>query len=489
MKKLPLFLFFIFILLPFYPDQAFPASKDISVLLVGETTSAYISGTGMRFTDSEGKAVSLSGDHRMHKRGPGLISSGKIVFRMPLKVSSDAPLKYNGNAYHGDLAFKNTPSGFRVSNVLPLEQYLRGVIKSEMDPRWPIEAVKAQCILARTFAVRAGGKHGEDDLCASYHCQVYKGIAAEDRLADRAIEETSGLILRWRGSPASVYYHSDSGGMVTSTSNVWGGDTPYLKPKAEPFSYTGPNSEWETTVSAASIQSKLSSVGINVGSIISIVPVKRDETGRVLSMEIKGSSGTKVVSGFAFRNIVGVERVKSTLFEFGARSPYINEERGALPPIRPSAGKDAADHQASAAEVIDLAEMPEDKEEKVVWLTKKRVFTTLELMEILSRPEEIDKYLEMGIARAQGRLPMPDKAPGTQEDLNESAEDILFLPVISYTPRLSMSPASGPSVRILGRGSGHGVGMSQWGAKAMAEKGWTFSQILEYYFPGTTIGQ
>ena len=108
------------------------------------------------------------------------------------------------------------------------------------------------------------GKHGENDLCDGYHCQVYKGISGEDRIADRAIEETSGLILRWKGSPASVYYHSDSGGMVTSSGNVWGGQIPYLKPKAEPFAYSGPNTLWTIDLSMSFIQSRLANNGINI---------------------------------------------------------------------------------------------------------------------------------------------------------------------------------------------------------------------------------
>jgi stage II sporulation protein D len=130
--------------------------------------------------------------------------------------------------------------------------------------------------------------------------------------------------------------------------------------------------------------------------------------------------------------------------------------------------------------------MPEDKEEKLIWLTEKKVFTTLELMEILSKPDDYDLFIEKGIARAEGRLPMPEQpAERTVEDLPETTE----MTDIIYSPHLSMTSAAGQNVKILGRGSGHGVGMSQWGAKTMAEKGWTFTQILYYYFPGTTIGQ
>ncbi|MGD9666316.1 MAG: SpoIID/LytB domain-containing protein [Synergistaceae bacterium] len=485
MKKLPLYFIVIFSLF-FLPSEAYSVIKEVSVLLEKGASGGSLSGTGIKFTDSDGKESVLSGTVTIQKRGSGEISAGSNTFKMPLKAVSDSPMKYNGRAYRGCFLFKNSSNGFKVTNIVDLEQYLRGVVKAEMNPKWHIEAVKAQCILARTFAVRAGGKHGEDDLCDGYHCQVYKGISGEDRIADSAIEETSGLILRWRGSPASVYYHSDSGGMVTSSGNVWGGDIPYLEPKAEPFAYSGPNTIWEISLPMSFIESKLISNGINIGTIHSITPLKRDKSGRILKMEIIGTGGTKAISGYTFRNIIGADKVKSTLFEFGARSPYINEERGSLP-LSPEPKKNNNKSPAvTVTEKTDLSEMPEDKEEKLIWLTKKRVFTTLELMEILSKPDYYDLFIEKGIARAEGRLPMPEQpSERTDEDPAETAG----IPDIRYSPDLSMASASGQSVRIFGRGSGHGVGMSQWGAKTMAEKGWTFEQILEYYFPGTTIGQ
>ena len=261
---------------------------------------------------------------------------------------------------------------------------------------------------------------------------------------------------------------------------------PYLKPKAEPFSYSGPNSLWETSVTMSFIQSRLSANGTNIGTLISITPLKRDESGRIMKIEIKGTGGTKVISGYTFRNLLGAGKVKSTLFEFGSRSPFINEERGSLPAPRAPNKNINMPSAAKVTEKTDLSEMPEDKEEKLIWLTEKKVFTTLELMEILSKPDDYDLFIEKGIARAEGRLPMPEQpAERTVEDLPETTE----MTDIIYSPHLSMTSAAGQNVKILGRGSGHGVGMSQWGAKTMAEKGWTFTQILHYYFPGTAIGQ
>lgn len=488
MKKPPLF-FICLLSLLFLPSEAYPVIKEVSVLLDNGILQGSISGTGMRLSGADGKEAVLSGTHNIEKRTGTEISAGGHTFRMPLKISSDGPMKYNGTPYNGTFIFKNSANGFKVSNLIDIENYLRGVIKAEMDPSWPFEALKAQVILARTFAVVSGGKHGDDDLCDSWHCQVYKGISAHDNIADRAVHETSGLILRWKGTPASVYYHSDSGGMVTSPANVWGGDTPYLKPKTEPFAYSGRNTTWEVALSLSAVRSKLEAGGINVGDLISVTPLKRDETGRILSMEVRGSSGTKVISGYKFRNIMGAGTVKSTLFEFGSRSPYINEQRGSFPSA-PAASKPLNRAKpAEASEKIDLSEMPDDKEEKIIWLTKKRVFTTLELMEILSRPDDIDSYIEKGIARAEGRLPMPDFPAETSGDDGGAGHEALQVPEIRYVPRLSMAPATGLTVKIFGRGSGHGVGLSQIGAKTMAEKGWTYAQILDYYFPGTTIGQ
>lgn len=487
MKKLSFFIITI-VFLSFLPSQAYPVTKEVSVLLEQDTFSGSLSGTGMRLNDPNGKEIVLSGTYTIKISGSDRLLAGKHIFRTPLKAVSDVPMKYNGRAYYGSFIFKNTPNGINVSNILDIEQYLSGVIKAEMSPKWGIEALKAQSVLARTFAVHAGGKHGENDLCDGYHCQVYKGISGDERTTDRAIEETSGLILRWKGSPASVYYHSDSGGMVTSSGNVWGGEIPYLKPKAEPFAYSGPNTLWTIDLSMSFIQSRLANNGINIGTVSSITPLERDGSGRVLKIEIKGTGGSKIISGYSFRNIIGAAKIKSTLFEFGTRSPYINEERGSLPLSTVLKKNEISGPEGKLTEKIDLSEMPEDKEDKLIWLTKKRVFTTLELMEILSKPDDQDLYIQKGIDRAEGRLPMPGQASEKScDDLTENTTT--EIPDIRYAPHLSMASATGPNIRIFGRGSGHGVGMSQWGAKTMAEKGWTFTQILSYYFPGTTIEQ
>jgi SpoIID/LytB domain protein len=266
--------------------------------------------------------------------------------------------------------------------------------------------------------------------------------------------------------------------MVTSPANVWGGgaDIPYLRPKAEPFAYSGRSSTWEAALPVSAVRSKLEAGGIYVGELISLVPLKRDETGRVLTMEVRGSSGTKVISGYKFRNIIGAGIVRARFSSSAQVALYKRTARitQSVPALSP---KPAETRFHRDTRNIDLSEC-RGQGEKIIWMTKKRLFTTLELMEILSRPDDIDSYIEKGTARAEGRLPMPDLPAGAPADDSAAAgEDTFRMPEIRYVPNLSMAPAAGTTVKIYGRGSGHGVGLSQNGAKRWRQR-LDCSQIL-----------
>ncbi len=455
------------------------ASGNISVLLADGCINGTISGTEISITDALGIQDRLSGNCNVNVSGNRIII-GPSAYAMPVKLSSASPIAWNGTKYYGDLLFKIAPDGFSVGNDIDIELYLLGVVKGEMSDKWPMEALKAQAVIARTYVLSACGKHSGYDVCATNHCQVYKGINGDAKSIEEAVNSTRGMILRWQGAPASVFYHSDSGGMTTAAARVWGSDIPYLRGSLEPVSYSGPNTTWHSTIPMSFIESRLKGSGINVGTILSITPLSRDESGRILTIEVGGTNGTQNMTGHRFRTVVGADKIKSTLFEFSRRSSYSPTQQPQTktqiqtktPPSRPAK--------------IDLRSIPEDPEEKLVWLTKHKVFTTQELMEMLSNPAKIDSYIETGIARAEGRLPMPYATVGSYPvqgtfDPNKIPE---------YEPSsFSMESGTGSIVDLYGRGSGHGVGLSQWGAKTLAERGWDYRQILEHYFPGTTIGQ
>lgn len=475
MKKLPVTVIFIFLLLTVHEALAF--SGEVHILLNESTPKGMLSGNSMT-AQARDKSVSLASGSYNVTINRGKLRVGARDLTMPVTISASQPITWNGTRYYGQLTFISASNGFAVGNRLNIELYLSGVLRGEMNPAWHVEALKAQAILARTYTARNKGAHGAYDLCVSTHCQVYKGATTDDASISAAVVATRGLILRYAGSPAAVYYHADSGGMVTRSGAVWTTDLPYLRPRVEPVAYTSPNTTWEAALPMSQIQSALAGAGIKVGSVVSLAPVKRDQSGRVEQIKIEGTQGAEVISGHRFRTIMGGTVIKSTLFEFGSRSPYnLTTEVSAAP------GAPAV--TAATAPKADISQMPQNKEQQIEWMAENRVITTQEFMEILSVPDRRDRYIEIGIARIKGEKQIPatgsalgGRAPGSQPAATGNVR-----------ANLSMTPGIGGSVTFYGRGYGHGVGLSQWGAKAMAEQGWSYDKILSHYFHGTSLAQ
>lgn len=360
---------------------------------------------------------------------------------------------YNLDAISQDMVLQS-------STDQAFETHICYIVKKEMSPSWPIEALKAQAVLARTFETKAGRKNGNFQTDTS---------AIFPKSITDAVFSTAGMILMWNGQPASVFYHADSGGNIASAADVWGGKIPYLMAKTEPFKPSGPTSQWQNTFSFDDIAARVAKYNINVGPIVAINILAKDSSGRVLQLEICGINGTQRLSGGKLRSALGL---KSTLFDISqplAMPQYQANKTANIPALQ--------QRKSKIKKNIDRSTMPNDPEEKLIWLTKHKIFSTQELMEMLSKPEKYDAYIARGIARMSGKEPMP-------QIINTKPNITSNYPA-NYA---GQNQSSGPSITFTGRGWGHGVGMSQWGAKTMAEHGWDFKQILSFYFPGTTLG-
>lgn len=165
--------------------------------------------------------------------GRAAISGGDAMALRIAPLDPSVPLEVNGKAYRGTVEFHAEGPGFLTINVLPLEEYLRGVVPLEMGrhDETRLEALKAQAVAARTYAVkRALARTGEPfDLHSSVQDQVYGGAGAEHPMSDRSIRETAGLLLLYTDSLAHTYYHSTCGGKTASRHEMWGGERiPYL---------------------------------------------------------------------------------------------------------------------------------------------------------------------------------------------------------------------------------------------------------------------
>jgi stage II sporulation protein D len=176
-------------------------------------------------------------------RGAALYAYGSakplLDVRAPVLFASDDeelhPVRFNEKAYRGRLeVFADTKGTLTVVNVVGLEAYLRGVVPKELGPaEWPqLEALKAQAVAARTYAVSNIGRFRPQgfDLTPDTRSQVYGGRSVEHLLTDRAISETKGRVATYKGRPINAYYTSTCGGRTEDGENIFGGEAePYLR--------------------------------------------------------------------------------------------------------------------------------------------------------------------------------------------------------------------------------------------------------------------
>ena len=280
-----------------------------------------------------------------------------------------AYLQVNGRPYRGLIEIRRTAQGrLTVINDLDMEEYLYGVVRSEMDPRWPPEALRAQAIAARSLALYSIGRFAADgyDVRPTTDSQVYGGVAAEDPRTTSAVEATRALIMLYEGRPVFAAYHTDSGGTTENSEFVWGSVTPYLRGVADPYSRDAPNHEWTFRLDLAAIEARVTRAGRPIGGLQRLEVTSTSPSGRVMTLRLSGSGGIVEIRGTDFRTAIGVGVLRSTLF--------------------------------------------------------------------------------------------------------------------------AMRPLGGDTVEFSGRGFGHGVGMSQWGARGQAAAGRDATEILRYYYSGVTIG-
>lgn len=350
------------------------------------------------------------------------IGTDRVIVALE-KEKKDKGVGLNRKKYRGSIEIINRPgAGMTVVNRLPLEDYLYSIVPGEMPASWHREAVKAQAVAARSFALSSMGKHKQEgfDVCAGTHCQVYNGKQAELARSTKAVEDTKGLALMYRDKPITAVFHSSSGGYTENSEDVWGSVLPYLR-SVKDFDEGAPCYRWEKHMKPGEMQSALESYGYKIGKLqaIELSPLHKDgkngadrtARGRVNSMRFIGDKANVSVSGTQARSMFGL---KSTLFD------------------------------------MDLYVKPEEKIEVPIGMYYKKDIEVA-----------IPPYKEKGL--------MTDKA-GTRRVHWRDAEEIV----------------------ITGYGWGHGLGMSQWGAKAMADKvpetkDTYFKEILLYYYQKCTL--
>ena len=235
---------------------------------------------------------------------------GRTLRLVPLGA---AVVTLDGRRYRGSLTLVARGDRLRIINTVGLEDYLRGVVPAEMYANWPLEALKAQAVAARSYTLASLSPEHEYDICATVECQVYRGMEIEHPRTDQAIAATRGLVLTYGGDFARTYYHSDSGGFLASSAEVWGSRLSYL-PARPDVAADSPHRRWRMRLDPARLALSLQAQGIDVGPVTALRVLALSESGRVQRAEIGGERGRVVLSGAMLTALLRSWGLKSTRF-------------------------------------------------------------------------------------------------------------------------------------------------------------------------------
>ncbi|HTB23052.1 MAG TPA: SpoIID/LytB domain-containing protein [bacterium] len=264
---------------------------------------------------AQGKARLGALDGLLMMNGRALDESSALI--LPLRAGE--AVRVGGRRYRGRLLVNAEGNQLALVNVVGLEDYLRGVLPSEVPSGGPAEALKAQAVAARSFALTqmlaASGRAW--DLDNSADSQVYGSRDAETGATDAAVRDTQSEVLAFNGGVANTYFHSNSGGYTADASEVWSGqDSPaYLQGVSDPWSDHQAHYSWKASLPRWEAQALLQKAGLLHSALDDVVPHGRSESERWTKIDlITGDGNTVTVSANAFRRALGADRVRSTRF-------------------------------------------------------------------------------------------------------------------------------------------------------------------------------
>ena len=345
---------------------------------------------------------------------------------------------FRGNTYYGGFQYQRVNGGdLTVSSVLTLDDYIQGVIVREMSSSWPLEALKAQAVCARTYAYRnyIAGKHKSQgfDLCNTIDCQAYYGMDEVTASSSKAVEQTYGEYAWYNGSLIEAVYSSHDGGATESAVNVWGSNVAYLIGKYDPYEASVaskvPSYNWTVTYTAQELTDLLNSKGYTNSGIVDFRVTKTSPTGNAIEITFTDSSGkswSKIRD--ACRTFLNLRSIHYTV-----SSSSVSGSSGGGGSY--SVNGDGTLSSLDGAYAIDGSGATSKLSGSVY---------------VIDGSGQVSQAASSGGGTASGG-------------------DLVFT--------------------ITGSGWGHNVGMSQWGAYAMAKQGYTYRDILTFYYTGIEVRQ
>jgi stage II sporulation protein D len=234
-----------------------------------------------------------------------------------IKSTSDGPIIIDGRQFRGNIqVLKKDKLRLAAINYIDLEDYIKGVMYHEASHYWPMEALKAQAIICRTFAIYQTQESAskEYDVTSDVYSQVYGGRTSERYRTSEAVDETQGAILMFNGQVLPAYYHSSCGGHTEDAALLWKMDIAPLKGVTCGFCNGSPHFKWHNVLTRKELKEKLTKAGIEIDSIKDIAISGRDPSGRITFLKISGEKDCVDMASKDFRNAVGLNIIRSTNF-------------------------------------------------------------------------------------------------------------------------------------------------------------------------------
>jgi SpoIID/LytB domain protein len=311
-------------------------SRPVRVLL--QPNDPYIRFRGA--TDAEGTRLSSRTTYVARPSGSGIslrTAGGRRVGRFSSPLSVDAggrPIRLLGPAlnglssgtYRGTIEIRRD-GGLTAINSLPIDPYVKGVVAGEMPSSWPLEALKAQAVAARTYALATRKPGGAFDQYPDVRSQVYRGVQGESVRSNAAVDQTEGTILTVAGQPAVTYFFSTSGGHTENVENVFLGSLrrSWLVGVPDPYDHHSPYHRWRRTFTPSSLDAALGAPG----RFKRVRVTRRGASPRIVRARIEGTGGSVTLSGPTIRTRLGLRDTWASFVKVSASARRARSARAA----------------------------------------------------------------------------------------------------------------------------------------------------------------
>lgn len=436
-------------------EDALKLAKNLSKMsldayaayLDGADWTVYVKGASL----SEVETVSREDAKKVSDFEGYSIGGGEAPVIVPedavlLGGNVDDTFKVNSMPYRGMLTFSVNGTTMTAVNIVGLEEYLYGVVPSEMPQSYGKEALKAQAVAARTYAITKLGAHTGSgyQLCDTTACQVYKGYSNEAASTTAAVDATAGEIACYNGSPIEAVFSASTGGYTENSENVWNTVVPYLRAVPELGEY-GDNS-WKKELTLDELTDLLNTKGAGIGEAKDIVITKLSTGGRVQELQIVGTNGTKTLTKENIRTYFSSAcgSLPGKMFTINGKGGEIGQYGGSVSQATQTSASAKGGLMAAAASQGIIAKT----EGTLSHLNGKNLSVDVDGKDSANKPVNSGEYEVYSVY---------------------------------------ISTVKNGKFVFEGVGMGHGVGLSQKGAQFMALSGYDYEEILHHYYTGITI--